>query len=76
MLNLEDDSIAGNPDYMLFAAKELASLKLNPNRAQNPFIIGKLDLNSIKEYDFTKYQGYIEPTTTLDQKDDKEKSNE
>ena len=71
MLNLEDDSIAGNPDYMLFAAKELASLKLNPNRAQNPFIIGKLDLYSIREYDFTKYQGYIEPTTTLDQKDDK-----
>ena len=55
MLNLEDDSIAGNPDYMLFAAKELSSLKLNPNRAQNPFIIGKLDLHSIREYDFSKY---------------------
>ena len=70
---MEDDSIAGNPDYMLFAAKELASLKQNPNRAQNPFIISKLDLHSIREFDFTKYQGYIEPTTTLEQQEDKEK---
>ena len=55
MLNLEDDTIAGNPDYLLFLTKDLAASKANPMKAQNPFIVGKLDLESINQFDFTQY---------------------
>lgn len=65
MLHLEDDTIAGNPDYLLYLTKELAASKTNPMKAQNPFIVGKLDLESINKFDFTEYQGYIDPHLKL-----------
>ena len=58
-LPIEDDLIVGNADHMLWVAKELASCKDDPARAQYPFVMGKLDTNSIQEFDFSKYQGYI-----------------
>lgn len=67
MLQLEDDTIAGNPDYLLYLTKELAASKTNPMKAQNPFTVGKLDLESINKFDFTEYQGYIDPHLKLNQ---------
>ena len=33
LLHIEDDSIVGNPDYMLWLTKELASTKRDPKKA-------------------------------------------
>ena len=52
MLHIEDDTIAGNPDFMLFLTKELASSKKNPKKAQNPFHIAKLDIDSLNLFNF------------------------
>lgn len=52
---IEDDTIAGNSDYLLFISKELAACKDDVNKAQNPFVVGKLDVASIETYDFKKY---------------------
>lgn len=45
---------------MLFLSKDLASCKEDVNKAQNPFVVGKLDVQSIEAYDFKSYQGYID----------------
>ena len=45
---IEDNTIAGNSDHMLWLNKELASCKDDPSRAQNPFVMGKLDLKSVE----------------------------
>jgi len=50
---------------MLYLSKDLASCKENPLKAQNPFVVGKLDVNSVKEYEFRGYQGYIEPVDPM-----------
>jgi hypothetical protein len=55
MLHLEDDAIAGNPDYMLYLSKDLASTRMDPSRAQNPFVVAKLGINAIEAYDFSQY---------------------
>lgn len=52
MEKLDDNSIVGNPDKMLFYAKELASSARDKQASMNPFVIGKLDIDSIKEFDF------------------------
>lgn len=57
---LEDDSILGNSDKMLFFAKELAASADDPHMAQNPFVIGKLDMDAIEAFNFQAYQGYID----------------
>lgn len=65
MEKLDDNSIVGNPDKMLFYAKELASSARDKQASMNPFVIGKLDIDSIKEFDFQPFQGYIEPTDSF-----------
>lgn len=52
---IEDDTIAGNSDYLLFLAKDLASCKDDPFKSQNPFVIAKLDIPSVKYFDFLPY---------------------
>jgi hypothetical protein len=49
---LDDNSILGNPDKMLYFAKELAASSEDPNVAQNPFVIGKLDMDAIENFNF------------------------
>ena len=55
MQYLEDDSIVGNPDKMLFFAKELAASGEEGGMAQNPYVVAKLDVKSIEEFDFSPY---------------------
>ena len=52
MEKLDDNNIVGNPDKMLFYAKELASSAKDKQASMNPFVIGKLDIESAKAFDF------------------------
>ena len=54
---LQDDSIIGNSDKMLFHMKELVASIEDPNLIQNPFVMTKLDLQSTNEFNFDEYQG-------------------
>lgn len=45
----------GNSDKMIFYAKEMMSdLTLKPKHLINPFLIAKLDVETIKYYEFPK----------------------
>jgi len=57
--HIEDDDILGVSDKMLFYSKELKSSVENEQKAHNPFVIGKLDTESLKNFDFEAFQGYI-----------------
>ena len=61
---LDDDSVVGNPDKVLFFTKELAASAEDPAKAQNPFVIGKLDIDSVEAFDFSPFQGYIGAPTS------------
>jgi hypothetical protein len=41
---LQDSSILGNADKMLFYAKELVASAEDPSLLQNPFVLTKIDL--------------------------------
>lgn len=45
--HIEDDEILGTSDKMLFYTKELEASADDEGTAHNPFVIGKLDMNSI-----------------------------
>ena len=49
---LEDNSVIGNPDKMLFFAKELASCARNKQSSMNPFVMGKLDIEQVEHFNF------------------------
>ena len=34
---------------------------MDPEMAQNPVVIGKLDIDEVKKIDFKPYMGYIDP---------------
>jgi hypothetical protein len=52
---VEDESVLGSSDKMVFYAKEMvADLTRKTKRFLNPFIVAKLDLNSIKFFEFPK----------------------
>ena len=53
---VQDDSIVGNSDKMLFHTKELVASIEDPKLTQNPFVMTKLDLTTINEFDFEQYQ--------------------
>ena len=52
---LTDDSILGNSDKMLFHMKELVATIEDPSLIQNPFVMTKLDLNSVSDFPFDDY---------------------
>ena len=54
---IADDSIVGNSDKMLFHMKDLVASIEDPELIQNPFVITKLDLKSISDFNFDEYQG-------------------
>lgn len=54
---IEDDSIVGNSDKMLFHMKELVASIEDPSLIQNPFVMTKLDLKTINDFNFDEYQG-------------------
>jgi len=57
--HIEDDDIMGVSDKMLFYSKELKSSAEDENCAHNPFVIGKLDSETLKHFNFDAFQGYI-----------------
>ena len=59
MFHIEDSSIIGNSDKMLFFTKELTACSNDHKMAMNPYVIGKLDINQVKQVDFSPYMGYV-----------------
>ena len=57
---LADDSILGNSDKMLFHMKELIAQCEDPELTQNPFVITKLDLKTVDQFNFQAFQGQEE----------------
>ena len=49
---LQDTSILGNSDKMLFYTKELVASAEDPALVQNPFVLTKIDLQTIRDFDF------------------------
>lgn len=41
---IEDSSILGNPEKMLFFVKELVAAAQDPDLIQNPFVLTKIDM--------------------------------
>ena len=54
---IEDDSILGNPEKMLFFTKELIAAGEDPNMIQNPFVLTKIDMKTIRDFNFETVQG-------------------
>jgi len=52
---LEDDSILGNPDRMLFHVKEFAASGEDEQAAHNPYVLTKLNLKTIENFQFDTY---------------------
>ena len=53
---IQDDSILGNSDKMLFHTKELIASIEDPNMIQNPFVMTKLDLDTVADFNFDAHQ--------------------
>ena len=53
---IQDDSILGNSDKMLFHTKELIASIEDPSMIQNPFVMTKLDLDTVADFDFDAHQ--------------------
>ena len=52
---VEDESVMGDPDKLVFHAKEMISqLTLAPKAVLDPYLIAKLDQNTINFFDFPK----------------------
>ena len=52
---VEDESIIGNADKMVFFAKEmLSSLSMASKKTIDPFLIAKMNVNTINFFDFPK----------------------
>jgi len=54
---IEDDSILGNPEKMLFYSKELIAAAEDPTLIQNTFVLTKIDVKTIRDYNFDSVQG-------------------
>lgn len=52
---IEDDSIVGNSDKMLFHMKELVASIEDPSLIQNPFVMTKLDIHTIEDFNFDEH---------------------
>ena len=50
---ITDDSIIGNSERMMFYTKELVAAAEDPILLQNPFVLTKINIDTIKEYDFS-----------------------
>ena len=58
---IEDDSFFGNSDKLVFCAKELkASVHPDKVAESNPLLIGKLDPNSIENFNFPRMKHKLE----------------
>lgn len=53
---IEDCSILGNSEKMLFLIKELIATAQDPELVQNPFVLTKIDIKTIQDYDFDAFK--------------------
>lgn len=53
--SIADNSIIGNPEKMMFYTKELAASCEDPKYIQNAFVMTKLNIDAINEFDFDKH---------------------
>ena len=53
---IEDDSIVGNSDRMFFYAKELIVSSTDMTHSHNPYLITKLDMQTLDNFDFKKVE--------------------
>ena len=52
---MEDESIMGNPDNLVFYAKEMTSnLTLAPKSTLDPYLIAKLDVKTVAGFEFAR----------------------
>ena len=61
---LQDTSILGNSDKMLFYTKELVASAEDPALVQNPFVLTKIDLQTIRDFDFQLWLASYEEKKT------------
>lgn len=54
---IQDNSIVGNAEKMLFFTKELVASSENPAIVQSPCVLTKINLETINDYDFDEHQG-------------------
>ena len=54
---IEDSSILGSSEKMLFFIKELIASAEDPNLIQNPFVLTKIDMKTLMDFDFDLVQG-------------------
>jgi hypothetical protein len=62
---LEDDSIVGNSDKMLFYAKEFAASGEDEQATHNPYVLTKLNLKTISNYSFEAFQKLLQENSSL-----------
>ena len=55
LAHLEDDSIVGNSDKMLFYVKEFAATGLDEQASHNPYMLTKLNLKTIENFSFDTF---------------------
>ena len=55
---------------MLFYSKELQSSAEDNSSAHNPFVVGRLDMESIQNFNFENFQGYIDTVVEGDKDKD------
>jgi dTDP-4-dehydrorhamnose 3,5-epimerase len=64
-VSLEDDSIVGNSDKMLFYAKEFAASGEDEQATHNPYVLTKLNLKTISNYSFEAFQKLLQENSSL-----------
>ena len=57
---IEDDSILGNSDKMLFYTKELIASAEDEQASHNPYVLTKLNLKTIDNFNFEAFQRLIQ----------------
>ena len=55
MNHSEDDSIVGNPDKMLYYAKEFVASAEDEQASHNPYLLTKLNLKTIDNFSFDAF---------------------
>lgn len=53
---IEDESIVGNSDRMLFYAKEFAASAEDEQASHNPYVLTKLNIRTIENFSFDTFQ--------------------
>ena len=62
---IEDDSIVGNPERMLFYCKEFVATESDESSSHNPYIMSKLNLNTIRNFPFDVFQMALQEERAL-----------